>query len=546
MKKYVFIILYSLFIISASAQITLPVPTKMPQLRTLEAKGWSVQHAQMAFDSLSIVFAATEPGKNNSDLYCIRAEGWRWGQPQRLDEYSSPEDELWPTLATDNQTIYFIRRTPADPSDKHSFEKTRIYKAQKGSVAPLIISSEQDWAPRILEDNTTLIFYRRAESKKHDGPWECVSSEALDSHNWMLPVLMSEQPAPKPIKIITGTVNYAKGGRPLSSGEIHVYNAITQQLLQTSEVHGVTGRFRIALQAGEQYRLDITAKGFSHHYVEVDTRELQQREEQEIGAIPLSERLQLTVKMYDSQTQEFIGQQQFTLPLDSLHSLPLHQSAFRDTVLTINTTRQLLFDRTEIDVALTPKKSLHRFRATNMKTGETVNNCTITLDGYRTKRDTAMRLNREVALQVSAPGFLLFDTVFNTGKQEEEKTINLPLQPIEKDLVVQLRNIQFAYDSHELTYESDKELEQLLALLRMNPTMRIELSAHTDDRGNDKYNDRLSTLRGEAVLQWLAEKGIDTSRIKTVGYGKRKPLVPNTSDENRALNRRVEIKVLEL
>ena len=119
------------------------------------------------------------------------------------------------------------------------------------------------------------------------------------------------------------------------------------------------------------------------------------------------------------------------------------------------------------------------------------------------------------------------------------------MMPLTKDLVLQLRNIQFEYNSYELTESSNTELESLAQLMRMNPTLRIELSAHTDDQGSDRYNDRLSEMRGKAVEKWLVEQGIDAARMEAVGYGKRKPLVPNDSEEHRALNRRVEIKVLD-
>ena len=79
----------------------------------------------------------------------------------------------------------------------------------------------------------------------------------------------------------------------------------------------------------------------------------------------------------------------------------------------------------------------------------------------------------------------------------------------------------------------------------INPTLRIELSAHTDDQGSDRYNDKLSTLRGQAVQSWLKKRGIDGERIESVGYGKRKPLVANDSEENRAINRRVEMRVID-
>ena len=81
-------------------------------------------------------------------------------------------------------------------------------------------------------------------------------------------------------------------------------------------------------------------------------------------------------------------------------------------------------------------------------------------------------------------------------------------------------------------------------LMEENPQMEIEVSAHTDDRGSDAYNDRLSSRRGEAVARYLIRAGVAAGRIHTVGYGKRRPLVPNDSEENRERNRRVEFKGL--
>ena len=192
-----------------------------------------------------------------------------------------------------------------------------------------------------------------------------------------------------------------------------------------------------------------------------------------------------------------------------------------------------------------PLKSLHHFIITNARTGERVTNALLRLNGQPTSADTALRINKEQTLQVSAQGFLFADTLFRTGTDTRERKVEMALLPLEKDLVLQLRNIQFDYDSYDLTESSNEQLETVAQLLFMNPGLHIELSAHTDDQGSDKYNDRLSTLRGQAVVNWLQARGVDANRMTAVGYGKRKPLVPNDSEENRAFNRRVEIKVTE-
>jgi outer membrane protein OmpA-like peptidoglycan-associated protein len=108
-----------------------------------------------------------------------------------------------------------------------------------------------------------------------------------------------------------------------------------------------------------------------------------------------------------------------------------------------------------------------------------------------------------------------------------------------------LNNIFFDLDKATLKAESESELERVRDLLTDYPLMHIELEAHTDDQGSDDYNVKLSEARAKAVMDWLITKKIDRERLSSKGYGESKPLVPNTSEENRAKNRRVEFKVVE-
>jgi outer membrane protein OmpA-like peptidoglycan-associated protein len=80
--------------------------------------------------------------------------------------------------------------------------------------------------------------------------------------------------------------------------------------------------------------------------------------------------------------------------------------------------------------------------------------------------------------------------------------------------------------------------------MQENPEIIIELSAHTDDKGKHEYNMTLSNNRAKSAADYIISKGIDKNRIRSIGYGESKPLVPNSTDENRAINRRVEFKIL--
>ena len=109
-----------------------------------------------------------------------------------------------------------------------------------------------------------------------------------------------------------------------------------------------------------------------------------------------------------------------------------------------------------------------------------------------------------------------------------------------------LRNIYFDYDRATFRTESYNELNKLEKMMRENPRISIEIGGHTDNYGHWKYNHTLSQHRAEAVKDFLTKKGIDPRRVKAVGYGESKPLASNDDEEDgRALNRRVEFKVLQ-
>ena len=108
-----------------------------------------------------------------------------------------------------------------------------------------------------------------------------------------------------------------------------------------------------------------------------------------------------------------------------------------------------------------------------------------------------------------------------------------------------VNNVFFDFDKYDLKPESNRELDRLVLFLQTNPSLTIQIGAHTDDIGSDEYNMTLSLKRAKAVVDYLTVHGIQLGRLDAKGYGKSRPVVPNTSDENRGLNRRVEFHLVE-
>lgn len=99
--------------------------------------------------------------------------------------------------------------------------------------------------------------------------------------------------------------------------------------------------------------------------------------------------------------------------------------------------------------------------------------------------------------------------------------VDFVMTPINKPVV--LENIFFDFDKATLRPESKEALDGLIDLLKLNPNVTIELSAHTDRKGTDEYNDNLSQRRAETVVDYLIEGGIENNRLEAKGYGKRQP-----------------------
>jgi OOP family OmpA-OmpF porin len=134
-------------------------------------------------------------------------------------------------------------------------------------------------------------------------------------------------------------------------------------------------------------------------------------------------------------------------------------------------------------------------------------------------------------------------------------TLNNPeicLQAFEVEKPIVIKNILYDFNKATLRPESKIVLNGLVTILKDNPKIKVELSAHTDSVGSDKYNMKLSQARAQSCVDYIIASGIEEARIYAKGYGKRQPIAPNSlpngkdNPEGRQLNRRTEFKVLKV
>jgi OmpA-OmpF porin, OOP family len=109
--------------------------------------------------------------------------------------------------------------------------------------------------------------------------------------------------------------------------------------------------------------------------------------------------------------------------------------------------------------------------------------------------------------------------------------------------VVVLRGVTFEFDSAQLTPAATVVLDQVAGALDAAPDIAVEVGGHTDSRGADAYNQRLSEQRAASVRDYLMQRGVDGQRLSASGYGETRPVADNANEEGREQNRRVELTV---
>ena len=154
--------------------------------------------------------------------------------------------------------------------------------------------------------------------------------------------------------------------------------------------------------------------------------------------------------------------------------------------------------------------------------------------------------NINYGISVDHKGYLFFsDHVFlpsSKGYKKVTKSVNLT--PLASGAKVVLQNIFFDVGKYELKPTSYAELNRVYGLLKKYPNLKIEISGHTDNIGNNDANVKLSKYRAFAVTTYLKQKGISANRLTAKGYGSSKPLASNESETGRAKNRRTEFKII--
>ncbi len=155
-------------------------------------------------------------------------------------------------------------------------------------------------------------------------------------------------------------------------------------------------------------------------------------------------------------------------------------------------------------------------------------------------------VGKDYTFTVNRKGYLFFSELYPFSKNQPDSTYkkDIPLQPIEVNASLVLKNILFETNSVQLQLISLIEINRLLQLLNENPTLKVQINGYTDNVGKPADNLKLSENRAKSVVDYLVSKGIDVKRLTYKGFGETKPISENITEAGRAQNRRTEFVII--
>lgn len=193
---------------------------------------------------------------------------------------------------------------------------------------------------------------------------------------------------------------------------------------------------------------------------------------------------------------------------------------------------------------LTKKAVQAEIEITDNSTGQIIE--TFTTNSATGKFLLSLKSGKNYGIAVKAEGYMFHSENFDIPNGAAYNLVNktIILKNVKVGNTVTLKNIFFDLGKSNLRTESHAELGRLIKLMKDVPTLKIEISGHTDNTGSTILNNKLSQARAEAVVNYLISKGMPRARLVAKGYGSSKPIANNSTAEGRQENRRTEFKII--
>ena len=473
-------------------------------------------------------FASFEGGKGDMDIYYSTWNGIDWSEPKTLGEtVNSKAYEGFPSVSADGKSLYFIRDSFSKRKDKALCYSIWLSKKQEdgswgiAEKLPAPINGDCEKSPRIMADNRTLIF--SSIRKDGVGGFDLYQSFQEDDGSWATPINLE-----------------------------YINTEEDDQFASVS----AAGDLMYYYTSGDIYTVTIPDKYRKYKLVTVDGKVIDAITKQPI-ATKITSKSNNNKEKVISTVVDANGLFSMIYRVGSKYELstsPLNDYFPYRGLMDMTTAKET--DNIEKNIELIPKKIPYQFQLLDKETKAILKDPKVKVMDAETKQLLEVKVEKDVAIvtveigksykfAANALGYAFFSRGFkpDTADVFKDRLKKVPLAVLKKDAVVQLQDITFETGKADLKPDSNEELDRLVSLLEGNQSIKVEISAHTDDIGNDDSNLKLSEKRAKTVVDYLTGKGIKADRMTAKGYGETQPLGVNDTDENKAKNRRVQFKI---
>ncbi len=519
----------------------------------------------ISFNDKTLFFTRFEDPKNREcgKIFMIKKdENFEWDVAQALIIPINLDCERTPRILSDNRTLIY--------SSKRDGSKDFVFYYTKNVVQNIWTTPQ---AIGVFSKNDNL--YAAIDYK---GEEIIYSSSKKNKKSQLRTAKFPKQFRPDKMFKISAKILDNKN-KPLD-GSISLLDPVSIEKQEVYKNNPKTGELNIFIPLKSNYLLDFSTQNHSHYFEKLDNSKSKEdkkdieaklyrnvkyglnvydRDIYEAFEVKIETFVAGTNKKIDTKTQVLgKGKYLLTLPIGQKYNLVLSSKLSETYKFEVDLTSTVIFERFEKNVEIVSNKVKYSFLVTDA-TNNAGLECEILLKNKSTSQEiitkaktnkngevtTLMRTGDVYELTVNPHGYTFYNTTLETvGTKNITKKIQL--QPLKEDIKIELNNITFETNSAEINLESYKELDNVVKLLLENPEIKVEISAHTDDVGSDAYNQKLSEKRAKSVVEYIIKKDVIKEKLISKGYGETQPLAPNDSDENRAKNRRVELKIIEV
>jgi outer membrane protein OmpA-like peptidoglycan-associated protein len=358
---------------------------------------------------------------------------------------------------------------------------------------------------------------------------------------------------------------------------------VNGQRIDSMKIDSVTSRYSVKLPLGQSYQLEVRSNNYSpgQATVDVTAAESQIRIEEDLALTPLPY-VDISGQLYNTETNALMmdisnpkvivnglavdslsivnGTYKVRLPWGQKYILQLLVDEFEPQAVIIDLVTVESYQEISQDLYASPlaNYAILTGKVINMKTQQVITApFAIEVNGARSTNsilniaqgtfEVRLSLGQKVVITGSADKFFPISEIIDLSAETENVKVikDLQMMPLEVGERILLNNIFFEIGSTNLKPSSFADIDRVVDLMRHVPTLKIEISGHTDSSGKEAFNLSLSESRARSVAAYILQKGLADDRVIYKGYGESKSIASNLTPEGRTKNRRVEFVVLE-